>query len=124
MKELFEAIRITDLDIDLTQPSQEESGLRHLYLRLSAAPPREWVKIFEQKRRFPRRSRWRNAWVAGAHIVIDCIPEELEQFALNHLQEDGAQTNQSFVKWAPRNDAAIVRQLKEKAAVRAELKFE
>jgi hypothetical protein len=33
IKELFEQIRITDLDTDLTQPSQEASGLRRLYLK-------------------------------------------------------------------------------------------
>ena len=56
MKELFDQIRITDLDIDLTQTSQEASGFRRLYLKLSREPPPEWVKIFEQERRFPPRS--------------------------------------------------------------------
>lgn len=85
MKELFEQIRITDLDIDLTQTSQEASGLRRLYLKLSGEPPPEWVRIFEKTRRFPRDPVWRNAWVVGAHIVIDCVPEELERSGLNHL---------------------------------------
>jgi hypothetical protein len=96
MKELFDKIRITDLDIDLTQASQEASGFRRLYLKLSREPPPEWVKTFEQERRFPPHPIWRNAWVVGAHIVIDCVPEELEQFGLNHLKEDVANANNKF----------------------------
>ena len=65
MKEPFGEVRITDLEVDLTQPSQEAPGFRRLYLKLSGEPPREWVKIFEQERRFPRHPIWRNAWVVS-----------------------------------------------------------
>ena len=109
MKELFEQIRITDLDIDLTQTSQETSGLRRLYLKLSREPPPEWVKIFEKKRRFPRDPIWRNAWVVGAHIVIECVPEELEQSGLNHLKEDVTNANNEFLESSARHDAENLR---------------
>jgi len=121
MKELFDKIRITDLDIDRTQTSQEASGLRRLYLKLSGEPPPEWVRIFEEKRRFPRQPIWRNAWVVGGHIAIDCVPEELEQFGLNHLKEDVAKANGKFSEWSARNDAENLRQLQEKAATRKQL---
>ena len=121
MKELFKEIRITDLDVELTQPSQEASGFRRLYLKLSGEPPGEWVKIFEQERRFPRHPIWRNAWVVGAHIVVECIPEELERFQLNHLKEDVANANRKFSEWAAKNDAETLRQLQEKAAARKQL---
>ncbi|MGO8926245.1 MAG: hypothetical protein ACLQU3_05060 [Limisphaerales bacterium] len=117
MKELFDKIRITDLDIDLTQTSQEASGFRRLYLKLSGEPPPEWVKIFEQERRFPPHPIWRNSWVVGAHIVIDCVPEELEQFGLNHLKEDVANANNKFLESSARNDADDLRQFQEKEAV-------
>jgi hypothetical protein len=65
MKEPFEEIRITDLDVDLTQPSEEAPGFRRLYPKLSSEPPREWMEIFEQKWRFQRHPVWRNAWVAA-----------------------------------------------------------
>ena len=121
MKGLFEQIRITDLDIDLTQTSREASGFQRLYLKLSGAPPPEWVKIFEQKRRFPRHPTWRNAWVIGAHIVIDCVPEELEQFGLNHLKEDVANANNEFLEWSAQDDADNLRQLQKREATRKQL---
>jgi hypothetical protein len=121
MKESFEQIRITDLDIDLTQTSQAASGLRRLYLKLSVEPPLEWVKIFEQHRRFPRHPVWRNAWVVGAHIVIDCVPEELEQFGLNHLKEDVANANNEFLESSARDAADNLRQCQKKEAARKQL---
>jgi hypothetical protein len=121
MKEQFDKIRITDLDIDLSQVSQGSSGLRRLYLKLSGEPPPEWVKAFEQERRFPRHPVWRNAWVIGAHIVIDCVPEELEQFGLNHLKEDVTNVNNSFLASSARNEADDLRQFQEKEATRKQL---
>jgi hypothetical protein len=121
MKESFEPIRITDLDIDLTQTSQEASGLRRLYLKLSGEPPPEWVKIFEQKRRFPRDPVWRNAWVVGAHIVIDCVPEELERSGLNHLKEDVTNANNEFLESSARHEAENLRQFEKEEATRKQL---
>jgi hypothetical protein len=121
MKEPFEEIRIIDLDVDLTQPSQEARGFRRMYLKLSAEPPPEWVRIFEQERRFPPHRIWRNAWVIGAHIVVECVPEELEQSHLNHLKEDVAKANKKFSEWAVKNDAQILRQLRERTEVRKQL---
>ena len=121
MKEPFEEIRITDLDIDLTRPSQEAPGFQRLYLKLSGEPPPEWVRIFEQARRFPARPNWRKAWVVGAHIVIECIPEELEQAHLNHLKEDVANTNKKFLESNARSDAENLRQLDDKEATRKQL---
>jgi len=121
MKESFEQIRISDADIDLTQTSQEASGLRRLYLKLSGEPPPEWVEIFEKKRRFPRDPIWRNAWVVGAHIVIDCVPEELEQSGLNHLKEDVTNANSEFLESSARHDAENLRQFEKKEATRKQL---
>ncbi|HEY5911176.1 MAG TPA: hypothetical protein VJA21_11290 [Verrucomicrobiae bacterium] len=121
MKEPFEQIRITDLDVDLTQPSQEGAGFQRLYLKLSAEPPAEWVTLFEQERRFPRHSKWRNAWVVGTHIVIECVPEDLEQFGLNHLKEDAANANNKFVEWIARNDADNLRQFQQEEEARKQL---
>jgi len=121
MKEPFEKIRIIDLELDLTQPSHEAPGFRRLYLKLSGEPPPEWVKLFEQKRRFPRRPRWRKAWIVGAHIVVECVPEELEQFQLNHLKEDVADANKDFLEWAAKNEAEIIGQLRVRAVAREQL---
>ena len=121
MKASFDKIRITDLDIDLTQTSQEASGLQRLYPKLSGEPPPEWVKIFEEKRRFPRHPVWRNAWVVGAHIVIDCVPEELEQSGLNHLKEDVTNANNEFLESSARHDAENLREFQDKEATRKQL---
>jgi len=121
MKEPFEKIRIIDLEVDLTQPSHEAPGFQRLYLKLSGEPPREWVNLFEQKRRFPLHPIWRKAWIVGAHIVIECVPEELEQSQLNHLKEDVADANKGFLEWAAKNDAQILGQLREQAVAREQL---
>ena len=121
MKEPIEEIRITDLDVDLTQPSQEAPGFRRLYLKLSEEPSSEWVKIFEQARRFPPHRIWRNAWVIGRHIVVECVPEELEQFQLNHLKEDVATVNRKFSECAATKKAEILQQLREREEVRKQL---
>jgi hypothetical protein len=121
MKEPFEEIRITDLDVDLTQPSQEAPGFLRLYLKLSQEPPPDWVKIFEQERRFPPHRTWRNAWVVGAHIVIECVPDELEQCQLNHLKEDVATVNRKFSECAATKKAEIRQQLQEHAQARRDL---
>ena len=121
MKEPFEEIWITDLDVDLTQPSQEAPGFRRLYLKLSEEPSPEWVKIFEQERRFPPHQIWRKAWVLGAHIVVECVPEELEQSQLNHLKEDVANANKKFWESTATKKAEIQQQLQERAAARMDL---
>jgi len=92
----FIDIAIIGLDVDATKPSQVASGLRHMYLQLSAQPPSEWQQLFDQERRFPRHSMWREAWVEGRHIVVDCVPEEIEQYHLRDLKEDVAKTNEKY----------------------------
>ena len=121
MKAQCKEIRIIDLDVDLTQPSPEAPGFRRLFLKLSEEPPPEWVNMFEQVRRFPPHQIWRKAWVLGAHIVVECVPEELEQCQLNHLKEDVAIVNQRFSECAARKKAEIRQQLQDQAEARREL---
>jgi hypothetical protein len=121
MKEPFEEIRITDLDVELTQPSQEAPGFQRLYLKLSAKPPLEWIRIFERERRFPSNGIWRNAWVLGIHLVVECVPEDLEQFQFNHLKADVANANKKFSEWAANNNAETLRQQRERSAARKQL---
>ena len=102
MREPFEEIRITDLDVDMTQPSQEAPG-------------------FRQERRFPPHRTWRNAWVIGRHIVVECIPEELEQFQLNHLKEDASTVNKKCLECGAARKAEIWQQLQEQAKARRDL---
>jgi hypothetical protein len=92
----FTDIKITGLDVNATQPSQAAPGLRHMYLRLSARPSSEWQELFNQERQFPRHTMWREAWIEGNFIVVDCVPEEIEQYHLRDLKEDVAKTNQNY----------------------------
>ena len=96
MSKLFVDIRITDLDADATQPSPTAPGLRLMHLCLSEAPPEVWRQIFHAERQFARHSMWRRAWVESAAIVVDCVPEELEQSQLIDLKQDVARSNAKF----------------------------
>lgn len=106
----FEDIKIVGLDVDLTQPSRKAPGLRLMHLRLSESPPPEWVQLFQQERRFPRHTMWRHASVEGGHIVVDCVPEELEQHHLKDLKRDVANSNDKYRQWLERRDAADAQQ--------------
>lgn len=94
MKE-FEDIKITNLNVEKTAPSSRGSAMRHIYLELSATPPSDWIDRFNEERKFPRHTMWRKAWVEGKFIVIDCVPDEIEQYHLKDLKEDVAKANNS-----------------------------
>lgn len=95
MKE-FADIRIVDLDAGLTGQSDRAPGLRHMFLKLSQAPSPEWVQIFRNERAFPRHTMWRHAWIEGSHIVIDCVPEEIEKYHLSDLKQDVENSNSKY----------------------------
>ena len=96
MSTSFTDIRITGLDTGATEQSPTASGLRLMYLTLSEQPPSVWSDIFDSERQFPRHSMWRRAWIQGDSIVVDCVPEELEQYHLRDLKEDVANSNTKF----------------------------
>ena len=101
----FTEIKITGLDVDRTQPSQKASGLRHMYLQLSSSPPAEWVQLFDKERSFPRHTMWRHAWIEGSYIVVDCVPDEIEQYHLRDLREDVNNSNQKYSQFLARSEA-------------------
>jgi len=98
----FEGIRIVDIDAERVQPSNRAPGLRHIYLKLSHTPPTEWVRIFKDERSYPRHSMWRHAWIEGAYIVIDCVPEEIENYHLRDLRQDVATANTKYATYLQR----------------------
>jgi hypothetical protein len=53
--------------------------------------------------------------------VVECVPEELEHFQLNHLKEDVANANKKFSEFAAAKNAEILQQLRERADVRKQL---
>lgn len=92
----FNDIKIVGLDTQFTSESARGSAMRNMHLRLSASAPQEWIEIFEGERAFPRHSMWREAHVSGNHIVVDCVPGEIEQYHLRDLKTDVANTNQKY----------------------------
>ena len=131
MDEPFDGIKITGLDLQRTQPSTRAPGLRHMYLTLFAAPPYEWTQIFEDRRRFPRHSMWRRAWIEGDSIVIDCVPEEIEGCHLNDLKEDVVACNERYLEWrtmaaaaAANRDEEERREQKRLEELQSRLKFD
>ena len=92
----FEDIKIVDLDVSATRSSGRGGALREMYLQLSNTPSAPWSEIFQNERAFPRHSMWRDAWISGEYIVVDCVPEELERDHLPYLKQDVANTNQKY----------------------------
>lgn len=127
----FDDIRVVDLDEPLTRQSQTASGLRHMHLRLSGRPSHGWAEIFIAERQFPRHSMWRNVWISGSHVVIDCVPEEIEKYHLRDIKEDVANTNIKYraqlqrVELARRRQDEAARLEKERIQdVKKKLKFD
>ena len=101
-------IRITDLDEEMTRQSDTASGLRHLYLELSANPPNNWKEIFEHLHANSFDLMKRRAWIEGNYIVIDCVPEEIAAHHLPALKQEVAQTNKLFSEHLTLSRTAIL----------------
>ena len=110
----FDDVLITGLAVERTQQSSTAPGLRYMHLTLSARPTAEWGEMFIAERRFPRHSMWREAWVEGDAIVVDCVPEEIEQYHLRDLKEDVANTNQTYRGYLRRVEEAQQREQSER----------
>lgn len=91
----FEDLKIVDLCVEKSKNSKN-NALRQIYLELSSNAPREWINQFNEQRKSPRHSMWRKAWIEGKYIVIECVPEEIEQYHLPYLKEDVANSNRKY----------------------------
>ena len=92
----FIDIRITEMDEKKSYKPDENKLLYNIYFKLSDTPPSEWDQIFEAERRYPRHTMWRRAWVEGNYLIINCVPDELEKYHLNDLNEDTNNTNHKY----------------------------
>lgn len=95
----FEEIRILCLDHDRCRRSETAPFMYTMYLELSGNPTTEWQQIFYQERRVPRHENWRRAWIEHNYIILDCVPEEIEQFHLEELKRDLETTNKKYGAW-------------------------
>jgi hypothetical protein len=92
----FENLTIVDLDLGKSYNPDPEFALYNMYLRLPRTPPEEWQQIFDAERSFPRHTMWRRAWIEGLHIVVYCVPEELEKYHMRDLLEDVKHCNEKY----------------------------
>jgi hypothetical protein len=116
-----EDIRITGIDIHQCFPSPENPHLQRLYLILSDLPPAEWQTIFTRESGVARQTLWREARIEGSCILIDCVPEELEQHHLDSLKEDVKNTNKKFRLLIAQRQEEAARQLQEEQSARKRL---
>ena len=96
MARYAEDIRMTGSDIHQCSPSPEHPRLQRISLTLSGLPPSEWQTMFTRECRVARQTLWREARIEGSYIVIDCVPEELEQPHLDSVKEDVKNTKKKF----------------------------
>lgn len=92
----FEDIKILEIDDSQSYNPDPSKLLYNIYLKLSASPPSEWQQIFEAKRRFPRHTMWRDAWIEGEYIVVHCVPDEIEKYHANDLKDDVKNSNAEY----------------------------
>lgn len=92
----FEDISIVDMDDNKSYKPDPNIALYNIYLRLSSNPPQEWQQIFDAERRFPRHTMWRRAWIEGQHIIVYCVPDELEKYHLRDLRQDVSKANMKY----------------------------
>jgi TIR domain len=92
----FEDLTIVDLDLGRSYNPDPQYALYNMYLRLPRTPPEGWQQIFDAERSFPRHTMWRKAWIEGQHIVVYCVPEELEKYHMRDLLEDFKNCNAKY----------------------------
>lgn len=129
----FEDLALVGVDEERTVPSPDHPGtsLYHVHLKLSARPPNRWVELFNERRKFPRHSMWRHAWIDGQYVVVDCPIAEVEQHHLKDLKEDVQETNAQYRMYVERErqkkeaqDAAAKKAEEDKRAALKKLKFD
>lgn len=89
-------IKIVGVLKERTRQDKQYLGLQDYFLQLSAQPPRGWDRFFNESRRFPRHSMWREAWIESDCVVVKCAIDELSRYHLNDLKQDVANANENF----------------------------
>lgn len=92
----FEDVKIISIDKGKTYRPDPEKALFHVYFKLSAEPPMEWVQIFKGERRFPRHTMWRHAWIDGQYIIVHCCLDEVKRIHFKDIKQDVTNTNQKY----------------------------
>jgi hypothetical protein len=118
----FDDIVILGIDQDASSRIDERSALFDVVLKLSASAPWEWASYFNGcwEREFYMLKR--HAEVAGSRITITCVPEELEQEHLPHLNSVIEQTNVAYRAYIGKKEAQEQAQKQQEREDNAALK--
>ena len=120
---VIESFKIVGLAVDRTKPSRnrDAAAMRQMHLQLSGSPDGDWIRIFDEERKFPRHSGWRHAWIDRNCIVIDCVPDEIEKCHLSDLKTDVENTNRKFAELQQQRHQNQQKKRAEQDAERAKL---
>lgn len=98
-------IKIIGILKERTRQDSQYSGLQDYFFQLSKTPSRDWAYFFEESRRFPRHSMWREAWVEGDCVVVKCALDELQRYHLKDLKQDVENANSNLAKAIEQHNA-------------------
>ena len=112
----FEDIRIVDFDEELSYNPDPSRDLYEMYVELSDTPPAEWQRIFDAEWEHQLYSMRRRARIEGKHVVIRCVPEEVEQHHLPKLKESVKSSNVKYREYLERVAENQAREEHEKEA--------
>ena len=87
LEEVFEDIRIVDLDSAKTTWSRVHTSMRTVYLRLSREPDFAWSRFFHEERASRINARRHGLWIEDEYIVIDCMLDEVQTHQLPDIEK-------------------------------------
>lgn len=92
----FTDIEILEIDTQLSKRRSDHEALFDIALRLSVPPPSEWNEIFNNLWAQEFYMMKRDAHVAGGHVVISCVPTELQAEHLPRLRSIARTSNETY----------------------------
>jgi len=89
-------IAIIDIDLAKTTWSRVHSSMRTLYLKLSAEPDLEWIRLFREERESRVVIKRHGLWIEDGYIVFDCLLPDVEPHHLPDLRKSLAYANERY----------------------------
>lgn len=92
----FTEIKITGLDEGASGPREPGSPMFRMHLTLSASAPTAWSQYFNDRWHGHFYMMKRRAEAYGSFIIIECVPDELQNDHLSELKKIVAETNSAY----------------------------
>jgi hypothetical protein len=54
------------------------------------------LEALNNRRKYPRHNKWRDAWIESDCIVIHCVPKEIKEYLLRDSKEDVEFSNNKY----------------------------